>query len=382
VAPPVPEFKGAALCVNGKVWPTLAVEPRAYRFRVLNGCNSRMLVMRLSPADPSAPDEPDTVVPDPGLAMWQIGADGGLFSAAVELKGDLSGGLSTAQLLVLAPGERADILVDFSAVAGRTFYLSNHALDTSPFGNGGDVASSADGSNAILQLVVANSAPQALDLPAVDATLATLGQWAGFGQGPCIVRRYVVKEFFTALTPDDAVSLMQPPPGRPGWNAITLQPDLALFDKPGDLWAGKAPDNSTPLTPAFGPLPAGGPALGTDDLPASPNRHQLGNQVELWEIYNISVDVHPIHLHLASFQVLSRQEILNSDPAQLGATLAVDANEQGWKDTVRANPDQVTRLLVRFDDGGDGTRDYTGHFVWHCHLIEHEDMGMMRPLEI
>jgi spore coat protein A len=120
-------------------------------------------------------------------------------------------------------------------------------------------------------------------------------------------------------------------------------------------------------------------------------RHTLGGAVELWEFDNRSVDVHPMHLHLASFQVLSRHEVLAAPLGQVGAVFAPDPNERGWKDTVRVNaPDPndtrivgiATRVLVKFDDDGDTSRDYSGHFVFHCHLLEHEDMGMMRPLEV
>jgi spore coat protein A len=87
-----------------------------------------------------------------------------------------------------------------------------------------------------------------------------------------------------------------------------------------------------------------------------------------------------MHLHHAMFYVLGRWGL---NAGVMGAKQPVDANEQaGWKDTVRVNPGQVTRLLVRFDNQGDTANNYTGHYVFHCHLLEHEDMGMMRPLEI
>ena len=104
-------------------------------------------------------------------------------------------------------------------------------------------------------------------------------------------------------------------------------------------------------------------------------------------IYNVSADVHPLHLHHSPFQLLERRNIklvgqqIKPDHSSRTPT-RIDDNERGWKDTVRANPGQVTRILVRFENGGDGEHDYTGQYVWHCHIFEHEDMGMMRPLEI
>ncbi|MDE2367365.1 MAG: multicopper oxidase domain-containing protein [Burkholderiales bacterium] len=417
---PMGEFKGDALCVNGKIWPHLDVEPRAYRFRMLNGCNTRMLVLRLSPE--AAPGEPDVAAVAPGLSMLQIGGDSGFISPVVELKGELvNGEPATANLLVLASAERADVVIDFSALAGQTIYLSNHATKSSPLGNGGDLAKAVDPAAleqlqyAVLQFRVSNAVPQPLDRPALEAGLAAITQMPNWLPPALPTRRYVISEQGVALTPADAAFTVKAadrayadaiaanpadlaaarqafqdamdsvrPPGRFGWNAITMQPSLTLPAEPGLLWAGPAP------TPVGGP-PAGGPYIDAENQPGSPVRHTLGGPVELWEFYNFSADVHPLHLHLASFQVLSRQEILSAELGRLGAVLPIDANETGWKDTVRvnaadpANPDavgQVTRLLVHFDDGGDATRDYRGHFVFHCHLLEHEDMGMMRPLEV
>ena len=384
--PPMGEFKGDAICVNGKIWPYMDVQPRSYRFRVLNGCNTRMLVLRLSPE--ATPGEPDVSLMAPGLSLLQIGVDDGFLNPVVELQGALvNGQATTANFLVLASAERADVVIDFSGMAGQTVYLSNHADGVSPMGNGGDLAISASGGAeqlqySVLQFRVANEVPKPLNRPALETGLASITQMPNLAAPPLPTRRYVISEQGIPLTATDAATVN--PPGRFGWNAITLQPSLTLPVGPGLLWAGPAP------TPYGGP-PTGGPYIDAENQAGSPARHVLNGPVELWEFYNLSVDVHPLHLHLVSFQVLSRQEILSAELGQLGALLPIDANEKGWKDTVRvnaadpANPaavGQVTRLLVRFDDGGDATRDYTGHFVFHCHLLEHEDMGMMLPLEV
>ncbi len=461
---PMGEFKGDAMCVNGKIWPFMKVEPRVYRFRILNGCNTRMLVLRMSkevahaapPHDFSC--EPNVLEVAPNIPLVQIGGDDGFITPFVPLSGVLVNGQpSTADFLVLASGERADVLIDFSALGGTNVYLSNHATENSPLGNGGDLA---NGPNhlqySVLQFRVAavaaspplDSVALAADLMAVLAAelaakaVPLMPNFAVAHPLPLPTRRYVISEAGVALTATDAATLAATganPPGRFGWNAITMQPDPSLVgvvapEPDGLLWAGPPP------APYGGP-PAGGPYIEAQDRPASATRHNLEGAVELWEFYNLSVDVHPLHLHLASFQVLSRQNILvawapaiTAQPEQaataatdmtpatpaMPATLATplqpwilastvlpdgaldpdvllpDANERGWKDTVRVNaaPPQsdplvpgepvgvVTRLLVRFDNGGDVNRDYSGHFVFHCHLLEHEDMGMMRPLEI
>jgi spore coat protein A len=385
---PMGEFKGDAMCVNGKVWPYLEVEPRAYRFRVLNGCNTRMLVLRLSHEDAAKPGEPDLAASDPGLAMLQIGGDAGFLSPPVELRGKLARKKpTTGNFLVLAPGERADIVVDFSGLSGQTVYLSNHATQNSPLGNGGDLAKQGNSKKpeqlqyAVLQLRVKGGTPQPLNQQALTTALAGMRDMPN-GNAPALpTRSYVISERNIPLTASDVATT---PPGRFGWNAITLQPGLTLPAPPGLLWAGPAPD-------PVGAPPAGGPYVDPENQPHSAVRHTIGGPLELWEFYNLSADVHPMHLHLASFQVLSRKAILSADLTQLGNAIPPDPNELGWKDTVRVNAadpatpnaiGQVTRLLVKFDDDGDTTRDYSGHFVFHCHLLEHEDMGMMRPLEV
>jgi FtsP/CotA-like multicopper oxidase with cupredoxin domain len=86
---------------------------------------------------------------------------------------------------------------------------------------------------------------------------------------------------------------------------------------------------------------------------------------EVWEFINNTIDTHPMHAHLVQFRVLSRSAIINYDLPQ-----APEDYESGWKDTVRAFPNQATRVLMRFDGGA-------GSFMYHCHILEHEDMGMM-----
>jgi FtsP/CotA-like multicopper oxidase with cupredoxin domain len=418
---PMGEFKGDAMCVNGKVWPYLKVKPRAYRFRVLNGCNTRMLVLRLSHEDGKLPGEPDLGADNRGLEMLQIGGDAGFISPPVPLRGVLVNGQpTTSDFLVLASGERADIVIDFSGLAAeQKIYLTNHATETSPLGNAGDLACGIGPAGeeqlqySVMQFQVLDGTPQPLNQHALTTKLDAITHMPHGVVPAQPTRRYVINERAVALTAADAAFTLAKaaevvskaadpdaatkgykdaldtitPPGRFGWKAITLQPSVSVPVEPGLLWAGPAPA-------LIGSPPAGGPYIDADNQPTSPVRHTINGPVELWEFYNLSADVHPMHLHLASFQVLSRQEILASPLGplgQLGAVVPIDLNEMGWKDTVRvnakdpANPNaigQVTRLLVRFHDEGDTTRNYRGHFVFHCHLLEHEDMGMMRPLEV
>ena len=103
--------------------------------------------------------------------------------------------------------------------------------------------------------------------------------------------------------------------------------------------------------------------------------------VEIWELVNLTEDSHPIHLHLVRFQILDRRAFDTFDFMDkrtfrfTGPVIAPDPTEAGWKDTVRADPGVVTRIIIPFTG-------FTGRYVWHCHILEHEDNEMMRPYEV
>jgi spore coat protein A, manganese oxidase len=410
---PSPEFKGQVICVNGKIWPYLEVEPRPYRFRIVNGSNSRMYVLRLSnPKSTVEPEssEPNIDEPNPKMDIYQIGADGGIFEKAVCLSGDSTAEVNPANFLVLASGERADIIIDFSALAGKMVYLTNHATENSPLGNGGDDPTQLyPSTNGILKFHVKQNSPVPIDLNALNFDLKLIARTQDLnlekkdGNAKIVpARRYLIEEFGpNPLTPESLNKIIHGGAPR-GWKAITFQPDITVDPKTerGYLWGGTAP--------TYGSVPNGNPRPiqepNPNDFlkipPLSPDRignadpHQLG-RVELWEFYNNSLDVHPIHLHHSSVRIHSRVPLSYSfrdmapaqpiPPDQHDLLDGLNDNERGWKDTVRVNPGQLTRILVRFDNGGDTMRPddyYKGHYVWHCHILEHEDMGMMRPLII
>ncbi len=394
---PMGEFKGQALCVNGKVWPYLELERRPYRFRILNGSNTRMYVLRISAPDAADPSVPDTTQPAAAVPMLQIGGDGGFYNAAVELKGNvkkISADASKNQdILVLASGERADVVIDFSSLPAGNYYLSNHATDGGTYidsnteldnyGTGGDMVKPGL-TDAMLQIRLLPAVSADPDFKAkLDAVLTRLtaavpatGPQPTPATGPnplansaltTVSRSYLLKEGIGAA--NDAVAFTQPPETNTlvDWNPITFEQQIAPASARRS-WAGEPPVLGSPPTgrPMADPI---------DQTPAT--RHELGARIEQWQFRNETVDVHPIHLHHSMFYVLSRTLIAD------GTARPVDPNESsGWKDTVRCNPKEVTTLLVRFDDQGDTDNYYRGHYVFHCHLLEHEDMGMMRPLEI
>lgn len=314
-----PEFFGNTMVVNGRTWPYLEVEPRKYRFRLLNGCNSRFLILKLD---------------RPGLNFHQIGSDGGL----------LPGAPVVLNQLLMAPAERADVIVDFSGLnPGDEVVMLNLGPDE-PFGG------------------------LPVD-PEVVADPETTGQ----------VMRFKV----VGLTaPDDS----ETPSSLIAIDRLTtdLPPrDITLNEEVSEL--GDFPIAALLGTGADGPLTWG------DDITETPTE----GDTEMWRILNLTVDSHPVHLHLVMFQVIDRipldadgyhaaQEAyidggkIGAPPDPMafadGPSLPPNPWEMGWKDTVIANPGEITRIIAKFD--------LAGLYVWHCHILEHEDNEMMRPYSV
>jgi FtsP/CotA-like multicopper oxidase with cupredoxin domain len=340
-----PEFFGNTLVTNGKTWPYLSTEPRRYRFRFLNGSQSRFLILRLVTA--TDPSDPATWVQVPD-AFWQLGAEQGFLPAPVQL-----------DELLMGPAERADTIMDFSAVtvpAGSGLYLVNVAPDD-PFGGG------------VL----------GVDFDAADPT--TTGQVMEF--------RAVPLKGVDASTPPAQLVLPAPPvlpAATQATRTITLNEEesatvCVMEDMDGSL---VEIDCADPSAEAFGPteallgkLNADGTSTPLTWSDATSENVSLGN-TEVWEIYNFTADAHPIHIHLVQFQVVDRQGLATDDegmatqPAQLeGVPRGPELWETGFKDTVIAYPGEVTRVRATFP--------LDGLFVWHCHILEHEDNEMMRP---
>ncbi len=316
-----PEVFGNTMLVNGRTWPFLAVEPRRYRFRLLNGCNARFLLLKMV-SDPLAPRPAPSVLP-----FWQIGSEGGFLPRPVQL---------TQLLMGLA--ERADVIIDFSTLrVGTEVYLINEAPDE-PFGGGlpGSDFPVADPatSGQIMKFVVVpltetdtSTRPEELNLPIIPPL------------GPAVRRRRL------SLNEVDSGVL-------PG-----VGPRAALL--------GTLDKNNNPVH-----------LLWADDVTETPRL----DEIEIWEFYNFTADAHPIHIHEVQFQVVNRQALVSEGeeniavaPAQLsGPPIPRERWETGFKDSVIVYPGQVTRVKIKFD--------VPGLFVWHCHIVEHEDNEMMRPL--
>jgi spore coat protein A, manganese oxidase len=284
-SPWVPEIFGNATLVNGKLFPYLEVEPRKYRFRILNGSNARSYHLSfMNSASKTSADN---------LPFHQIGTDQGFLPAPVPLTE-----------LEIAPAERADLVVDFSEHRGSQLTLKNIAFTVMQFRVLSEKATDASSLPSALRPV-----PRIPEAQSVQTRLLTLDEYVNKSGNPVML----------------------------------------LLN--ASHW-------KMPITEK--------PVLGS---------------TEIWTLINPTNDTHPIHLHLVRFQILDRQPYepwIFQTKRQLhflGPPEPPDANEAGWKDTVRAHSRMVTRIIVPFEG-------FTGRYVWHCHILEHEDNEMMRPYEV
>jgi len=313
-----PEFFGNTIMVNGNTWPFQTVEQRRYRFRFLNGCQARFLILNFANI--------------PGVEVWQIGNEGGFLAAPVNLT------VNNGNQLLMGLAERADLIVDFTNVPVGNYVLGNLGPDE-PFGGGipgVDFAlSDPDSTGQIMEFRV---------VPRITADLTTPPQ---FLQLP-------------ALTP-----LPAPVTTRP--LALMEMMSMSGWDGPAEAMLGIVEPDGMPMH-----------RMWMDPITENPN---LGD-TEVWEFYNFTADAHPMHVHEVMFEVVNREGLVLDDdtgepvqPVQLtGSVRLPEAWESGFKDTVTAYPGEVTRIRAKFDKAG--------QFVWHCHIVEHEDNEMMRPYRI
>ena len=366
-----PEFIGDIITVNGKTWPYLSVAPRKYRFRILNGSNSRFYELWLQ----------DLATGNPGPAFQQIGTDGGFLDAPVIID-PANGGK-----LIIAPGERVDVVIDFTnSPAGAVWTMRNSGR--APYPKGGPPNGKTVGR--IMQFVVNGTLVGADNSQVPGAlrskSLVKLTDFAGTVNGtPALTRQLTLNE-------------VMGPTGAP----------LEVLVN-NTKWDGNGPDV---------------PGLGITEKP-------MEGTTEVWQIINITADAHPIHVHLVQFQLVSRQAfnvnkymkaynasftggafiggggpplgygIANSDgaiggnpgisPYLQGRIKPANPNERGWKDTFIMYPGEVTTVVVRFAPTDkpfntpqnellfDFDPSKGPGYVWHCHIIDHEDNEMMRP---
>ncbi|HEX6301141.1 MAG TPA: multicopper oxidase domain-containing protein [Acidimicrobiia bacterium] len=307
-----PEFFGNMMLANGFTWPHLEVQPRRYRLRLLNGCNSRFLILQFD---------------DPDVEVWQIGAEGGFLAEPVRLNDHPYPGSTGGATVLIGPAERADLIVDFAPAAGTAFRLLNLGPDE-PFG-GGEIG---------------------VDFDAADS--ASTGQVMEF--------RVAASPVEDPTTPPQFLELpsITPLGAENNTQFVSLNEEVyEPADVPFAALLGRFDEEGTPH-----------PLMWSDQISENP---ELG-ATEVWEMRNFTEDAHPIHIHQVQFEVLGR-ETIDGGPSIAGSNDPLPW-ETGHKDTVTVYPGEVTRVKARFD--------IPGFFVWHCHIVEHEDNEMMRPFHV
>ena len=321
-----PEFFGDVATVNGKAWPNLAVDRGKYRFRVFNGSQARFYNFRFESGGSV-------------LDFFQIGTDGGLLNRPVRLSS-----------LLLAPGERADLVVDFAPLsAGAKVILTNDAAE--PFPNGDP-----SGVPQIMQFTVTQARGWTKPLTILRdlrANTAPITRLAGL-----------------KVDKTRSISLVEVHDATTGEPTMVLMNNRNFMDPTGKITV-------------------------------------KSNSLEQWEFINTTVDAHPMHVHFAQFQILDRQAfdvagymsaagyvegvpgsgVFPPPPVDKflvrGSSRPPEVNERGWKDTIVCLPGEVTRVRIPFGPNAVpgspmaiGTA-FTGPYVSHCHILEHEENDMM-----
>lgn len=412
----VPEFVGDTIVVNGKVWPFMNVDQQRYRFFLINGSNSRPYDMFLQ----------ELISGIKGPRMWVIATDGGYLDSPVLIDPNATKMSGVAQSLMMMPGERYEIIIDFAdpvwkgllAARGITFPLNLILRNRGMTVEGNPPAAT---TGRVMRFNVSANVP-------ADASYDPASGIPIRSGGQTIVRlvNAATGALAAGVTPDKTRQLTLNEITGPGG------PLEALLNN--SSWDGKRPDDT--------PIPGSTLVLGNwlTELP-------IEGETEVWEIVNTTADSHPIHLHGLQFQLMNRQPYdtvafmaaylaafpgsdtiidpvtgqpyaagvfipefgppLSYDgsdlrsggklggnpditPFLLGVAVPPLSYEAGWKDTVIMPPGQVSRIAVRIvpQEKAVGAADLywpyqpnalNGAYVWHCHITDHEDNEMMRP---
>lgn len=335
------EFFGPFTLVNGIIWPHLPVEARQYRLRLLNGSNAR--VYRLVLLDESGIPVHEKIK--------QIGTDGGLLGQPVDIPRDG---------LVLSPAERADLIVDFRALRGQQLTLVNTAgapFDNSPATQPAGIP---DPLNRlphpeVMQFRVSS---QPVDDPFVlPARVSSSYRRLELDRLPPAHQQRVV----AMVEYPDGMLTFRELAEVPSGDAVAGEALIVIADEQGKIGRFRTV---------------------ASHFEDTVNWFVAYGSTEVWHILNLTEDTHPFHVHLVQFQALGR-DLYKKDGfhPETGATTepisfqghgTLDANELGWKDTLRVNPAEMVSIAATFDG-------FTGRYMYHCHILEHEDHDMMRP---
>lgn len=394
-----PEAFFNTMVVNGVTWPTLDVAPALYRFRLLNGCNSRFLNLSLQVIS-----SPVKALVGKELSFYQIGAEQGFLPKVVEIRTGFATPLpgdgrfplpanrvaapDPDKALMMGLAERADVLVDFRFLPPGTVIRMVNTGPDEPFGGfsgspipGDEPTADPATTGQVMQFVVTHRLLTLRDFLTTSPWALKLNAEGPLGAA-VVTRNVSLNEEESAvvcvnadaatgafIVPIRQVACNSAPP--PGQVVVPFAPKAAKLGTVNG--AGTPAPTGNPLdwadeTGASTPVPVtlkNGAVL-TANVTENPT---LGD-VEEWNIYNFTVDAHPIHLHLVRFQVVGRT-LFDGTPSPGGS---VHPGETGFKDTVTALPGEITTVRAKFD--------IPGLFVWHCHIVEHEDNEMMRPFVV
>lgn len=344
----LPEFFGDHIVVNGKIWPKKNVAPRHYRLRFLNGCDSRFMRLRFRSVPLGDTDLTNASAP---LPFHLIGSDQGLLASAV-----------TLTEIDFMPAERLDIVFDFGQAEDSRIIVEN-ILGDGPF--------TGDLPNPDTATAIANGeifANRQTDRIMAFDVIKAYG-WRDDNFDPALFS----SNYTTNTRPVDKVRKLALFEGKDEFGR--LQPMLGTAEPTQDVEGNMV----------NGTLPWHSPITENPEL----------DSTEIWEIYNATGDAHPMHVHLVHFDILDRapytktvvqQPVMQHNGAvgigfHLENVVVDTANrvpalpsEQGPKDMVIAYPGEVTRIKMTFDKAG--------RYVWHCHILSHEDHDMMRPMHI
>jgi len=399
----IPEFFGDTMLVNGTVAPLLNVEAKRYRFMALNACNARFLNINLLEVPAGAVEittNPKTLLPiDPitglppaaGPSIIQIGTEGGYLERPVtHTNNKFFNPLTFTGNMLLGCAERSDFIIDFTGLAGKTFIMYNDAPGPFPAGPpttdyfvgnkanpamAGVIAGQTIDTRNILKIqVVANTGPQ-------DSQNGFAFP-QGFPRDPFIVPYPANAGPATPLTPPAAGQNVV-------YRDLTLNEDFDLNGRLRQLIG-----TQTLVMGKNKKL-----AYGLDYLQPATETPVAGN-TEVWRIWNLTADTHPMHFHLVDVQILSRQAftLVNGAFTPTPGTLrGPELDELGWKETAKCHPGEVITVCMKFDmpavpfNVPFSTRPMgaaaaqianANEYVWHCHILEHEEHDMMRPLVV
>ena len=383
-----PEAFFNVMVVNGVSWPKLEVAKSDYRFRLLNGSNSRFINLALFVVKPNGEIDPTQEIP-----FYQIGADQGFLPQVVRTKIGEQVALTPGagepvsspspdnqRALLMAPAERADVIVDFSQLPDGTVVRMINTAPDSPFGGFPVDPADPDTTGQVIQFVVKHALTGAEGSTDGKTTvLANLQLNAEQAYGAPVVTRLV------SLNEESSSNVCVP---------VDSEENFVL-DGEGNLVQTSCGEGAG----AFGPSAAklgtvtgsgesaeGNPLQWTDETGASqPTKVTLKSKatltvnvteapklgdIEEWQIYNFTADAHPIHLHPVRFEVV-RRTAFDGSPSQHGD---LPVGEAGFKDTGISYPGEITTIRIKFD--------LPGLYAWHCHIVEHEDNEMMRPFVV